>query len=51
MKKLLILLSTITIASSGITGIIGNAPTSAKNEINYSQTNNLKNLNRNIKRK
>ncbi|WP_338981793.1 ribosome-inactivating family protein [Spiroplasma endosymbiont of Eupeodes luniger] len=49
MKKLLGILGTITIAGSGISGIVGNAPTSAKNEINSLQTssNNLEKLNRN----
>ncbi|WP_342189683.1 ribosome-inactivating family protein [Spiroplasma endosymbiont of Dilophus febrilis] len=46
MKKLLGLIGTITIAGSGMMGIVGNAPTSAKNEINYSQLNNLEKLNR-----
>ncbi|WP_342264173.1 hypothetical protein [Spiroplasma endosymbiont of Clivina fossor] len=46
MKKLLGILGTITIAGSGMTGIVGNASTPAKNEINYQQTNNLENLNR-----
>ncbi|WP_342224291.1 hypothetical protein [Spiroplasma endosymbiont of Asaphidion curtum] len=35
MKKLLGLLGTITIAGSGMLGIVGNAPAPAKNEINY----------------
>lgn len=47
MKKLLATLGTITIAGSGISGIVGNAPTSAKNNINYQQTNNLETLKRN----
>ncbi|WP_215826740.1 hypothetical protein [Spiroplasma endosymbiont of 'Nebria riversi'] len=47
MKNLLGLLGTITIAGSGISGIVGNAPVSEiKSKINYSQTNNLENLNR-----
>ncbi|WP_215826175.1 hypothetical protein [Spiroplasma endosymbiont of 'Nebria riversi'] len=46
MKKLLGFLGTITIAGSGMSGILGNAPTPAKNEVNYLQTNNLENLNR-----
>jgi hypothetical protein len=47
MKKLLGLLGTITIAGNGISGIVGNAPASEiKSKINYSQTNNLENLNR-----
>ncbi|WP_338981876.1 hypothetical protein [Spiroplasma endosymbiont of Eupeodes luniger] len=44
MKKLLSILGTITIAGSGMAGLVGNAP--AKNEINYSQTNNLETLKR-----
>ncbi|WP_342263837.1 hypothetical protein [Spiroplasma endosymbiont of Clivina fossor] len=46
MKKLLGLMGTITIAGGGTAGIVGNAPASAKNKINYLQTNNLENLNR-----
>lgn len=45
MKKLLSILSTITIAGSGISGIVGNAPASIK----VKENNNLKNLKR-IKR-
>ncbi|WP_342263384.1 hypothetical protein [Spiroplasma endosymbiont of Clivina fossor] len=55
MKKLLEILGTITIAGSGILTLVANSPTSAKeqqiklesSEVNYSQTNNLENLNRN----
>lgn len=46
MKKLLSILGTITIAGSGTAGLVGNAPHSAKNEINSLETNNLENLNR-----
>ncbi len=46
MKKLLGILGTITIAGSGISGIVGNAPAPAKNKINYLQTDNLEKLNR-----
>ncbi|WP_338981747.1 hypothetical protein [Spiroplasma endosymbiont of Eupeodes luniger] len=45
MKKLLGILGTITIAGSGIAGLVGNAP--AKNNIVYQQTNNLETLKRN----
>ncbi|WP_256444880.1 hypothetical protein [Spiroplasma endosymbiont of 'Nebria riversi'] len=38
MKKLLSLLSTITMAGSGMLGIVGNAPTSEKSEISYLKT-------------
>ncbi|WP_342262498.1 MULTISPECIES: hypothetical protein [unclassified Spiroplasma] len=48
MKKLLSLLSTITMAGSGMSGIVGNAPTSAKSEISYLKTNNLKNLDKKV---
>ncbi|WP_338982487.1 hypothetical protein [Spiroplasma endosymbiont of Eupeodes luniger] len=41
MKKLLGILGTITIAGSGMAGLVGNAPATAKNEINHLQTNNL----------
>ncbi|WP_338968033.1 ribosome-inactivating family protein [Spiroplasma endosymbiont of Lonchoptera lutea] len=47
MKKLLSILGTITIAGSGTAGLVGNAPTPIKNEINYTQINNLENLKRN----
>ncbi|WP_339024106.1 ETX/MTX2 family pore-forming toxin [Spiroplasma endosymbiont of Agriotes lineatus] len=47
MKKLLGILRTITIAGGGMSGIVGNASASEKNEINYLQTSNLENLNRN----
>ncbi|WP_256444891.1 hypothetical protein [Spiroplasma endosymbiont of 'Nebria riversi'] len=40
MKKLLGLIGTITIAGGGMAGLAGNAPTLAKNNINYQQTNN-----------
>lgn len=46
MKKLLGIAGTIIIAGSGMAGIIGNKPATAKNEINYSKTNNLEKLNR-----
>ncbi|WP_342277577.1 ETX/MTX2 family pore-forming toxin [Spiroplasma endosymbiont of Nephrotoma flavescens] len=46
MKKLLGILGTITIASSGMAGIVGNAPTSEKSEINYLKINNSEKLNR-----
>ncbi len=49
MKKLLGFLGAITIAGSGMAGLVGNAPASSatKNKINYLQTssNNLENLN------
>ncbi|WP_339025293.1 PQQ-binding-like beta-propeller repeat protein [Spiroplasma endosymbiont of Agriotes lineatus] len=45
MKKLLEILGTITIAGTGMSGIVGNAPTQTKNEINFLQTNNLENIN------
>ncbi|WP_342263058.1 hypothetical protein [Spiroplasma endosymbiont of Dromius quadrimaculatus] len=48
MKKLLSLLSTITMAGSGMSGIVGNAPTSTKSEISYLKTNNLKNLDKKV---
>ncbi|WP_338967089.1 hypothetical protein [Spiroplasma endosymbiont of Lonchoptera lutea] len=47
MKKLLGILGTITIAGSGMVGLVGNAPSPTKNNISYQQTNNLKTLNRN----
>ncbi|WP_338968379.1 hypothetical protein [Spiroplasma endosymbiont of Lonchoptera lutea] len=47
MKKLIGLIGTITIAGSGMAGLVGNAPAIAKNNINYQQTNNLENLSRN----
>ncbi|WP_338981772.1 hypothetical protein [Spiroplasma endosymbiont of Eupeodes luniger] len=47
MKKILGILGTITISGSGMAGLLGNAPASAKNEINSLQTNNLENLKRN----
>lgn len=46
MKKLLSILGTITIAGSGIAGLVGNAPAPEKNNINYQQTNNLETLHR-----
>lgn len=49
MKKLLSILGTITIAGSGMAGLVGNAP--AKNNINYQQTNNLETLKRNKRSK
>ncbi|WP_339025058.1 hypothetical protein [Spiroplasma endosymbiont of Agriotes lineatus] len=49
MKKLLGILGTITITGGGMPVIVGNVPTSAKNEVNYQQKNNLESLNR-IKR-
>ncbi|WP_215825855.1 hypothetical protein [Spiroplasma endosymbiont of 'Nebria riversi'] len=48
MKKLLSLLSIITMAGSGMLGIVGNAPTSEKSEISYLKTNNLKNLDKKV---
>ncbi|WP_342263088.1 hypothetical protein [Spiroplasma endosymbiont of Dromius quadrimaculatus] len=48
MKKLLSLLSTITMAGSGMSGIVGNALTSTKSEISYLKTNNLKNLDKKV---
>ncbi|WP_342262432.1 MULTISPECIES: hypothetical protein [unclassified Spiroplasma] len=47
MKKLLGILGTITIAGSGMAGLVGNASAPAKNEINYQKADNLENLNRN----
>ncbi|WP_342223904.1 hypothetical protein [Spiroplasma endosymbiont of Asaphidion curtum] len=47
MKKLLGFLGTITIAGSGMAGLVGNAPAPAKREINYQQKNNSENLIRN----
>lgn len=47
MKKLLATLGTITIAGTGISGVVGNAPVSMKVEINSLQKNNLEKLNRN----
>lgn len=47
MKKLLGILGTITIAGSGVVGLVGNVPSPTKNNISYQQTNNLENLNRN----
>ncbi|WP_342189518.1 hypothetical protein [Spiroplasma endosymbiont of Dilophus febrilis] len=47
MKKLLGILGTITIAGSGMVGLVGNAPSPTKNEINSLQKNNLESLNRN----
>ncbi|WP_338981934.1 hypothetical protein [Spiroplasma endosymbiont of Eupeodes luniger] len=47
MKKILGILWTITIAGSGMAGLVGNAPAPAKNNINYQQINNLENLIRN----
>ncbi|WP_342223867.1 ribosome-inactivating family protein [Spiroplasma endosymbiont of Asaphidion curtum] len=49
MKKLLGILGTITIAGGGMVGLVANAQTLAKNEINYlkKSSNNLENLKRN----
>ncbi|WP_338981908.1 hypothetical protein [Spiroplasma endosymbiont of Eupeodes luniger] len=44
MKQLLSILGTITIAGSGMAGLLGNAP--AKNNIIYQQTSNLKKFSR-----
>ncbi|WP_338967013.1 hypothetical protein [Spiroplasma endosymbiont of Lonchoptera lutea] len=46
MKKSLSILGTITIAGSGIAGLVGNAPATAKTEINSLQKSNLENLSR-----
>ncbi|WP_338981393.1 hypothetical protein [Spiroplasma endosymbiont of Eupeodes luniger] len=46
MKKLLAILGTITIAGSGMAGLVGNVPAPTNNNINYKQINNLESLNR-----
>ncbi|WP_338968608.1 hypothetical protein [Spiroplasma endosymbiont of Lonchoptera lutea] len=47
MKKLLGILGTITIAGSGMSGIVGNPPAPTEIKINSLQTNNLETLKRN----